>query len=86
MLSSVLKLALSGEGKRLCGWLPPLVGGRDGSDKGCEGLGKKFAVMKPGIRRWSRVISGRRFQGECWETLSVDQIEVGWDIGRGSHC
>lgn len=34
--------------------------------------------MKLCVRRWSRAASGRRVQGECWETLSVGQIEVGW--------
>lgn len=42
MLPPALELAFSGERKGLCGWLQPLVGGRDGSDKGCEGLGRNF--------------------------------------------
>lgn len=57
------------------GWLQPLVGGRHRSDKGPKrGFGGTLeevglAVMKPGISRWSRAMSGRRFQGEFWRNL-----------------
>lgn len=75
-------------GKWLCGWLQPLVGGGDGSDRGLQGpLGElqKGLVLQwwsPGIRRWSRAPSGRRFQGEC-RGKSCLLVKQGWGGGGG---
>lgn len=41
-----------------------------------------LALVKPGIRRWSKATSGRRFQGEWGEILSVDQTGM---VGGGEE-
>lgn len=64
-------------------------GRQDGSDKGLlRGFGGtseevSLAVVKPGIWGWSRVTSGRRFQGECWGNLICGSKGMGWGMGRG---
>ena len=63
-------------------------GRQDGSDKGLlRGLGGtseevSLAVVKPGIWGWSRVTSGRTFQGECWGNLICGSKGMGWGMVR----
>lgn len=69
------------------GMVAASCGRQEGSDKGLlRGFGGtseevSLAVVKPGIWGWSRVTSGRRFQGECWGNLICGSKGMGWGMG-----